>query len=596
MPDTRLPPQTDLVSLAPNKSPIRTPVAAHSPARWQRHRTEYTTRAATTIQRFYTHKLASNVSRFGLVCKGIAPLSLDQVIATVDNPIVMKTMKLLLLRFLALTEHGSVFDDSVYAIKRAIDIRCFTRAYAAAYNGPFMAYHTRIGNTFSHNLADTAKAMLDTFETLRMSIVSAPRGADHVKFVEEALSLHLMVRAYMSAFNEWDVWDQKRAVSVCKDKLAKLHELEDGFVTAKTVTRRVLQSLDNRKTAVRERMFNISAGAGTAALKEIDRSRLGDKLAQIAHELLVNPSADIDTHRFKFASTEQHKIGNLVLHVAKKGWMYEREYMDEEFATGKRVLVNAYEWYVTILKKSHGYTPNLQKGVEAEKLFLTQVVDEATKERVDRVSKLAFVVFSTQPVLPPPSDFPETYAMDTERIIAIHKSFYFQKLVVEIVKFTVLILKPIQKNSFDRFDIVDTIAKEIIFKDVGPYDIEQLVTIVFNATTAKCFVYDTYRDSLCESITLLLDDKVEVVGGTAHTLRKVLHESIDYDNGFKTVAATVASFKHFNLPIGATALAPILHKQGLEAHKIVHLNLEVHAKRYASLMQHASISTLYGYP
>lgn len=555
-------------------------------------------RAATTIQRFYTHKLASDATKFGLTRKTIISMPVTEAIQTVKDKRVVHTMKLLLVRFLALVEDKSATNDAGGRVMMAMNSRVFAWAYLSAYNEPFIQYQLRIGDTLSQHAHTTAVEMLDVFESLRVSILSLPRGADPTEFVEKAQSLERLLSLYTQAFFDWDIYDKQRILGICTERMMKLFELEDGLVTADVVSRRALQSLDDRKKAVRTRMMNVSGGVGGPVLAQLEKNRLEYQLAKVGHELLFDPNLDIDTHRYKFASTQQHKLPNLVLLVDKQGVKFEREYMAKIFTNGSCNPENTYKWLFAIMHNGYGYNVKCDETqMKKRKEYLFRLANGLSTSQVKAFTAASFVSLLTGDNRPTMAKCPDTLVFDLHRIAMLHKNFHLQWLCIALVEVVATMLCSTKLKSFERFSMLETIVDEVISKEMDQHEhIEEIVTIVQEVLQPRYTEFSKKRETIRKVLVEGLKEKGDEIDGIKQILRKVMYAGVLYNDEFATVTDARKCFKKFNLPIEAIGLYTLLHRQGLIVHKLVEINTDIHMKRYSSIMADACISILYQYP
>lgn len=545
--------------------------------------------AATTIQRFYTYKLAADSSRCGLTCKAASNMVFEDVVELMNNDHVVKTIKRLLLRIIVLTAEAP--DACAVQEKRPFIVRSFTWAYMAA-------YHAQLGNSDteeSRHVTATAAKMISVFDAFRRAIVCAPRGANPVHFIEKASSFPQVVSAYRAAVDNYRVGIQRQNIDVCKERFMKLHQLEDGLVTADAVSTRTRRTLQTRKLALRERM--LASEGGKDALETLDRNRLADMMAQLGHEILMNPGIDIEAHRHKFAPTQQYKLPNLVLLVNKKGIKYEGDYMDTAFGQGRRLLCKTYAWLFSDLEHRLSYANCCKTSVECQKQQLTELVYGSDQQDVD--NKVSFAIVD---LLVPLDrrlsmvELPETLVFDIERIARIHKGYHMQCLIVTLAKALVKFPHIIGRRPFTQFDIIDMILNQIISEGLVVEDVEKMVAICFNVLTDNGPTAETDRKDIRDAIVAALDDRGDTYCQTVTSLRLVAFSSVWYDGNFSTVKDTVESFNMCTIPLEARCLASILHEQGNTVKKMMNVNLRVHAKRYKKIVADVAIALLYAYP
>ncbi|KAJ1466069.1 hypothetical protein T484DRAFT_1756949 [Baffinella frigidus] len=492
--------------------------------------------AATTIQRFYTYKLAADSSRCGLTCKAASNMVFEDVVELMNNDHVVKTIKRLLLRIIVLTAEAP--DACAVQEKRPFIVRSFTWAYMAA-------YHAQLGNSDteeSRHVTATAAKMISVFDAFRRAIVCAPRGANPVHFIEKASSFPQVVSAYRAAVDNYRVGIQRQNIDVCTERFMKLHQLEDGLVTADAVSTRTRR-----------------------------------------------------TH--KFAPTQQYKLPNLVLLVNKKGIKYESDYMDTAFGQGRRLLCKTYAWLFSDLEHRLSYANCCKTSVECQKQQLTELVYGSDQQDVD--NKVSFAIVD---LLVPLDrrlsmvELPETLVFDIERIARIHKGYHMQCLIVTLAKALVKFPHIIGRRPFTQFDIIDMILNQIISEGLVVEDVEKMVAICFNVLTDNGPTAETDRKDIRDAIVAALDDRGDTYCQTVTSLRLVAFSSVWYDGNFSTVKDTVESFNMCTIPLEARCLASILHEQGNTVKKMMNVNLRVHAKRYKKIVADVAIALLYAYP
>jgi hypothetical protein len=585
----------DLVSLTPRKDPMRAVVVYPIPSRRMRKPTRTMVSAAVTIQRFYTYYLASNVAKFGVTCENIVNMTNFNAFEKIKDKLVVATMKTFLLRVLVLTEHGIVRDDSAKKTRTSVNARSFTWAYISAYSVGFMEYQERIGNTFSKILYTTATEMLETFEKLRIKITSSPRGADHERAVNEALQFPHLIRKYGVVFNEWELIDRQITIGVCKIRMTKLYELEDGFATADSVSKKAQKSLRKSKEDVRRRIHNTGV-IGKSTLKKMDQDRLHELLAQVGHELLIDPDIDINQYKYKFASTDQFRLPNLVLLVEKKRARYEREYMYNMFVDGSRRTDKTYEWFLSTFRSIYGYGNGQITDMQYREACLSSIVKKISPEDVTGFLGMSFVAMLCDKINPVLAKCPETLHFDLYRIAVINKGFHLQHLVITLVQFLKKTILETDRKALYQFDVLQRIANKVIFYGVCIDDMDEILNIVCDTIKMRYPTVAENRDNVERMIFTELHSKDNNTDNLTQILRNIMYLGIDYKDQFNDVTQTRRIFKQFKLPIEAIGLSGILHMQCTALHKMVKINSEVHSKRYGGIMQNVAIALLYEYP
>jgi hypothetical protein len=552
-------------------------------------------RATITIQRFYTHYLARNVTKNGVTCHIISNMDVNKAFDTIRIPAVVQVMKRILLRILVLSERGMVVDDDIKTLRETVNARAFTWAYISAHSPAFITYHNATGDAYSEDVAATAKEMLGVFEGVLRRITDSPMGADHFEAIDKTLDLQQLIRFYGIAFDKWDFQDKKRIVAKYTDKYTNICALEDNFAANNSLTVKVRNSLEAQKAALRIKLNTIKP-TGVSALRSLDDARRAQLIAQVAHELVYDPNLDMNQYKTKFCSSQQHKIPNLVLLVAKKGFAYEREYINKIEADGNRCTHQTFKWFLAVFRMLYRYRQEVDVvKQEHAKGRLERIVNTLTEPDMCSIVGISLVVLLTGDVHPVLAQCPETLHFDLPRIIRIHDGFQTQFLVLELTKFLLEIFGDTDKK-LDHYNYLTMVTEKIMVGSVGLDEVDKIIDIICTTTSTRFALLQKNSEHLRKLISTRLHIKDNSIGSSKHTLRRIMQIGLDYKNQFRHVAETRAIFKKFDLPISAIGLAPILHTQCAILHKMVKMNTAVHSRRYPKIIQDAAMSVLCEYP
>ena len=389
-------------------------------------------------------------------------------------------------------------------------------------------------------------------------------------------------------------------ISSCAAEFERIFRLEDKLMWDGMLSERILLKLNVRKNKARKQMFAIQGGI--ALVEEVDRHRLDDKLAKLAHEKMMMPSIRNEDHVGLFHPVEQAELAALFGVLALKGVHYERKYLDTAVLSGRcgATMQHTNALMLRIMRQVYGYDASMSEEEVAERREqVVGLVGGATTEDVYDFMRhtIFFLIVGWSAGVLDRSNLPETLRLDADRIARLASLFRMQFVVVTLVKYLIRVRYIRQKKSSSVFFLVDAIATAAIADKLGFDDIDKLASVAYNVLQEHCLNFtEADRQELRAGIAGAMHSNSDERVCSLEILQDVLYSAIDYHNEFTTTKKTVDTFGEFAIPIEARSIAPMLHEQGVEIEKLLQLHLDVHGPRYEAMMPGVAIQVLYEYP
>ena len=239
--------------------------------RAQEFRVIVSTRHAVRMQRYRTHKLAVEASKYGMTRSIATTISYQDLSTRLADPILMQTMKRMLHRVCVLTAEG-VRDVPVAERATGVNLRMFLLAFKIAYH---------VDNVFEEMtkreeiLHVAAKTVMAVFDSLCLDIADLKRGGDYDPSVAKALKFHVVLYQYIAAFKSWRQFDSEKCTNRISHALRALYEA-DSLLTDKDTDELELRNRFRKQIeGFRRKLLAIS---GESVLRRIDALQHDTKL------------------------------------------------------------------------------------------------------------------------------------------------------------------------------------------------------------------------------------------------------------------------------------------------------------------------------
>jgi len=245
--------------------------------------------AASDLQRFYSRRLALQVSRRGVTVASANAMPFEGLSKLLRNTVVIKSMKLLLHRICVLTTAGTRFMPPGAETKN-VNVRVFLAAFLMT-SYPDNVFESV--NQLETELIMCAHEMLAIFEALSTALRAPATAEAHRVAVHTALGFPLALHNYLKAFQAWKLPDEKKLTDRIAHALEALYAAEDQLGKQDT-------------------NGNGGAPVDEAALRAEFRGqqqRLRQKLTQIAGEKAVQVVSFAHTPLIPFAPSQPSTLG-----------------------------------------------------------------------------------------------------------------------------------------------------------------------------------------------------------------------------------------------------------------------------------------------
>jgi hypothetical protein len=164
---------------------------------------------AIVMQRFHTHKLATDGDRFGMTSAVAKAIPFADLVYRLREPDLVKVMKRILHRVCVLTAEGVRTCPGSEETEN-VNVRVFLVSFIAAYH-PTKVFGSM--NNLETGLMTASVAMLQVFDELCLAIISSERGADLKEPIKKALNFPAVLHAYLKAFQAWKVPDEAKSAA-----------------------------------------------------------------------------------------------------------------------------------------------------------------------------------------------------------------------------------------------------------------------------------------------------------------------------------------------------------------------------------------------
>jgi T-complex protein 11 len=221
--------------------------------------------SVTVMQRFRTHKLASDGEKFGMTSAVAKAITFADLSTQLREPALIKVMKLLLHRVCVLTAEGVRNHPGAEETKN-VNVRVFIASFMMAYHASNVFESI---NKLETDLQAASVAMLNVFDELCLSITSSKRGTDIKDAIKKALSFPGVLHTYLKAFQAWKLPDEAKIADRIRHALTALYQAEDHLVEGDTDTPQLRREFRVQQERLRSKLVQI---AGEKALKTFDET------------------------------------------------------------------------------------------------------------------------------------------------------------------------------------------------------------------------------------------------------------------------------------------------------------------------------------
>jgi hypothetical protein len=215
-------------------------------------------RCATLMQRFRSHKLATDGGKFGMTSAIARDIAFTSLSTRLRDTALIKVMKLILHRVCVLTAEGVKIYPEAQETKN-VNVRVFLAAFMITH--PSEEVFEDI-NTLESELIVAARNMLLVFDTLCISITSSKRGSDINEPVKKALSFPVVLHRYLAAFKRWKLPDEAKLTDRIKHAITALHQAEDHLVDGDADTPRLAMEFQAQEARLSKKLMEIVGTKG----------------------------------------------------------------------------------------------------------------------------------------------------------------------------------------------------------------------------------------------------------------------------------------------------------------------------------------------
>ncbi|KAJ1465578.1 T-complex protein 11-domain-containing protein [Baffinella frigidus] len=257
--------------------------------------------------------------------------------------------------------------------------------------------------------------------------------------------------------------------------------------------------------------------------------------------------------------------------IKNHGVKYESDHFSKKLREGQLTLMCVRKWL----------RDNMHKLLHANRLSFKDITSNETKATsFMTVINTGIVALLTGATPTRVAACPETFLLDVTRMAGMHETF---RLHVTTACVLILIAQRLGdlrvKNSSQ---ILDAIGNAILKACPRARDLEIITTLAM-AQIPSGTMSDENRTMMSAVLVKGIEPSRPVPKLMESRLCAVMLHSLEKDGAttlFKDDDTTVQQFKDFRLPQALRMLAPFIRASYLKLHKVVHLNIKVHAVHY----------------
>jgi hypothetical protein len=217
-------------------------------------------RYATKMQRFRTHKIATDAAKYGMTCAIAKTIPFAELSARLRDPSVVKSMGSIFRRVWVLTRAGIPLYPRCVETK-SVNVRVFLASFTTAYHASdvFESINQR-----EKDLTIASIEMLQVFDEICVAIQTSKLGTDIQDQTKKALQFPEVLHKYLEAFHAWKVPDAEKLGARINHALTALYQAEDLLVEGDEASPRLQKEFRSQQARLENKLLQIS---GAEALK-----------------------------------------------------------------------------------------------------------------------------------------------------------------------------------------------------------------------------------------------------------------------------------------------------------------------------------------
>jgi hypothetical protein len=227
--------------------------------------------SCVTIQRFWTHKLAVEATKYGMTSEIAKALPFVDLLSSLRDTTKVNVMKCIVQRIYSLTR----FDMQENKI---VNIRVFLAAFMIAYHPAQVFERT---TNLEVALCEAAVNMLKVFDVMCTDIANSTRGSCLRETCEKARTFPSVLHDYLDAFQAWKLPDEVKLTERIQHALDALAEAQGHLIESDADTPRFRIEFATQQTRLRLKLLKI---VGVKAFESLDAIRMKK---DVAHALVL---------------------------------------------------------------------------------------------------------------------------------------------------------------------------------------------------------------------------------------------------------------------------------------------------------------------
>lgn len=285
---------------------------------------------------------------------------------------------------------------------------------------------------------------------------------------------------------------------------------------------------------------------------------------------------------------------------------FEREYFHTRLLDGSLLLVDTRSALLAVLCKFCRYSPDRTVETNENNCTRMKYMLEHGNEPFGAASILETAmgaVFISITNCIASSNYhgfkglPETLIFDTKPLSIMQQNFQTQLLVVTTIHILRAFSASTDRGSTKIHEIVTFVAGYIVAGDRRFNDVEELANLAYDQFNSNSTSAEGAREMILNALTIGFAEGSEPRRKAQTALRAILDEAREYnDTTFNAVPSTVRTFRRLGIPIEASCIAPLLHKQGRTVRTMMKLHSDTYAQVYFPILNDSLIALLYEFP
>ena len=227
------------------------------------------------MQRFWTHKLAVEATKYGMTSEIAKALPFVDLLSDLRDTAKINVMKRIVQRIYSLTATAGRFDIQENKI---VNIRVFLAAFMIAYHPAQVFERT---TKLEVALCEAAVNMLKVFDVMCTDIANSTRGSCLRETCEKARTFPHVLHVYLDAFQAWKLPDEVKLTERIQHALDALAEAQGHLIESDADTPRFRIEFAAQQTRLRSKLLQI---VGVKAFESLDAIRVKK---DVAHALVL---------------------------------------------------------------------------------------------------------------------------------------------------------------------------------------------------------------------------------------------------------------------------------------------------------------------